>query len=127
MSKEQHALSIRLEFKQGTPFMYIEVTGKLTHKDYEIITPMVEHAIESAEAHNIRLFFDATALTGWEPEAAWDDLKLGIDHSEDFEKIALVGDKRWQAFLVKAGQWFLPGEMEYFKDKQEALSWLDAP
>ncbi len=65
-----------------------------------------------------------TELEGWELRAAWDDFKLGLTYGNKFGKIALFGKKEWMKWASKVGSWFTSGEVKYFEDEKEALTWL---
>ena len=67
---------------------------------------------------------DAAELDGWELRAAWDDFKLGLKHGNHFEKVAIVGNKRWQDLVAKLGSWFIAGEARAFTNMTDALAWL---
>jgi len=124
-SIRRHGLSIGIERMNDRFFLSLKAVGKLTHEDYGIITPMIESALEGVKAPKIKVFVDGTELEGWETRAAWDDFKLGVKHSREFEKIAILGNKRWQELAAKIGSWFLSGESKYFEDAKEALDWLE--
>jgi len=68
---------------------------------------------------------DGTELDGWELRAAWDDFKLGLKHGNEFDKIAIVGNKRWQQMAARVGSWFVSGEARYFDDFDAAVAWLN--
>ncbi|WP_024852102.1 SpoIIAA family protein [Hydrogenovibrio kuenenii] len=125
MTTDIHGLSIGIERIDNQFFMTLTAKGKLTHEDYQLITPMLENAIEGVQQPEINLFVDATELKGWELHAAWDDFKLGIKHGKSFEKIAIYGHKQWQEWAAKTGSWFIGGEAKFFEDKDEALQWLN--
>ncbi len=73
---------------------------------------------------NVKVLIDGTEMEGWELRAAWDDLKLGLKHGKEFEKIAIYGNKHWQEITAKIGVWFMSGEVKYFDDYESALNWL---
>ncbi len=127
MSKhiKRHGLSIGIERINSHFFLTLRVTGKLTHEDYGTITPVIESALESVKEAKIRVFLDASELEGWEARAAWDDFKLGMKHGKGFEKIAILGNKKWQELATKISSWFVSGESKYFEDVNEALRWLE--
>lgn len=56
--------------------------------------------------------------------AAWDDFKLGLKHGNEFDKIAIYGNKKWQEYLSKIASWFISGDVKFFEDANEALEWL---
>jgi hypothetical protein len=126
MKVYRHGISIGLE-KAGsdTFFLTLSVSGKLTHEDYEELTPMLEAALATVHAPKVRVFIDAIELEGWEPRAAWDDLKLGLKHGNEFERIAIFGNRQWQELAAKLGSWFVSGEVKYFEDRDQAFDWLN--
>ncbi|MCW8832578.1 MAG: STAS/SEC14 domain-containing protein, partial [Colwellia sp.] len=73
----------------------------------------------------IKALFDVTEMQGWELRAAWDDFKLGLKHGSEFEKIAIYGNKNWQAIIANIGSWFISGEVEFFEEHQQAVDWLN--
>jgi hypothetical protein len=124
MSVKRHGLSIGIERTEDDFFLSLKAIGKLTHDDYETITPMIESALEGVDHPRIKAIFDGTELEGWELRAAWDDFKIGLKHGSEFEKIAIYGNTRWQEIGAKVGSWFMSGEVKYFDNRDEALDWL---
>jgi hypothetical protein len=124
MNVKKHGLSIGIERIDGSFFLSLKAIGKLTHGDYQMITPLIDSALEGVKDPKINVIVDGTELEGWEPRAAWDDFKLGLKHGREFEKIAIVGNKKWQERIAKVGSWFISGEVKYFESDSEALSWL---
>ena len=124
MNLKTHGLSIGIERLDNDFFLSLKAVGKLTHKDYEIITPIIDAALKGVEKPQIKALFDGTELEGWELRAAWDDFKIGFKHGSEFEKIAIYGNKRWQELSARVGAWFTSGEIKYFEDRDEAINWL---
>lgn len=124
MSVQRHGLSVGMERIEGDFFLSLRVRGKLTHEDYQSMVPILESAIAGVENPRINVFFDATELEGWEPRAAWDDLKLGLKHGREFNRVAMVGHKRWQELATKLGSWFIGGEARFFENEDAAMAWL---
>ena len=120
----RHGLSIGIERVNDNFFLSFKAIGKLTHDDYQTITPMIESALLGVKQPKIKAIFDASRLDGWELRAAWDDFKLGLKHGSEFEKIAIYGNKGWQEMSAKIGSWFISGEVKYFENYDEALAWL---
>ena len=126
MKTKSHGLSIGIERVDDDFFLTIKVLGKLTHADYEVITPMIDSALESVTDPKVKALIDATNLEGWELRAAWDDFKIGLKHGSEFKKVAIVGNKNWQEVAAKVGSWFISGEAKYFEDVEPAVEWLSA-
>jgi len=124
MSTDRHGLSIGIERTNNTFFLSLKITGKLTHEDYEIITPMINSALEGKKNPEIKALVDGTQMEGWELRAAWDDFKIGVQHGSEFKKIAVYGNKNWQEIFAIIRSWFISGEVKYFESYDEAISWL---
>ena len=124
MVYKKHGLSIGLERVDNEFFLSLKAVGKLTHADYDIINPMIESALSEVKEPKVNVLIDGTELEGWELRAAWDDLKLGLKHNNEFDKIALYGNKNWQEMATKIGSWFVSGEMKYFENFADAMKWL---
>ncbi|MEZ5428190.1 MAG: STAS/SEC14 domain-containing protein [Pyrinomonadaceae bacterium] len=124
MTSNRHGLSIGMEKIGNRFFLTIKVIGKLTHKDYGQITPLIDAALESVKDPKINVLFDASEMHGWELRAAWDDFKLGLRHGSEFSKVAVFGHEKWEAWAVKIGSWFFSGEIRYFEDLDQALEWI---
>ena len=126
LNKNQNGISIGIKRVDELFFIKMKLVGKLTHEDYQTITPMIENALHSVEYPNISLLVDATLFEGWSLEAAFDDLKIGLKHNADFKKIAFVGNKSWQEYSIKLTNWFMSGQMEYFEEMNQAIDWLSS-
>jgi hypothetical protein len=125
MTGTRHGLSIGIERVDENFFLSLKAIGKLTHQDYQVITPMIDAAMKEVASAKIKAIFDVTEMQGWELRAAWDDFKLGLHHGSEFEKVAIYGNKHWQEIIANIGSWFISGEVEYFEEYQQALAWLN--
>lgn len=126
MKTQRHGLSIGIERVNNHFLLSLKAQGKLTHHDYETITPMIDAALAEVKDPKVKAIIDGTELEGWEPRAAWDDFKLGLKHGNEFEKIAIYGNKDWQKLAAKVGSWFISGEVKYFENFDDAVSWIQA-
>ena len=65
---------------------------------------------------------------GWEPGAAWDDFHFDTTHADKVEKVAAVGEKTWQKWIMKLGSFFVRDDVKYFDSSQlaEAERWVRA-
>jgi hypothetical protein len=125
MTIRKHGLSIGIERVNDEFFLTLKAVGKLTHKDYEVISPMIDSALEGVKEPKVKVLIDGTELEGWELRAAWDDFKIGLKHGSEFDKIAIYGNKNWQEIAAKVGAWFISGEVKYFDNYGDAFMWLN--
>jgi SpoIIAA-like len=74
----------------------------------------------------VRVLFDLTGLRGWDAGAAWEDLKFGVHHFADIERLAMVGDKTWQHGMAIFCKPFTKATVRYFDHSAaiEARTWL---
>ena len=125
MNITKHGLSIGIERVGSEFFLSLKAVGKLTHEDYETITPMIDAALGEVKEPKVKVLVDGTEMEGWELRAAWDDFKLGLKYGSEFDKIAIYGNKNWQEIAAKIGAWFTSGEVKYFEIYDDALAWLN--
>ncbi len=102
----------------------IRVCGRLSDEDYAKFLPVLEALIKREGP--VSLYVDMEDFEGWEPKAAWDDLKFGVAHDVDFRRIAVVCDKKWIRWMIKLSAVFFAAEMRCFPvtEKQEAMDWI---
>ncbi|WP_193161734.1 SpoIIAA family protein [Microbulbifer hainanensis] len=128
MSKcSRHGISIGVERIDSEFFLYFKAIGRLTHDDYAQITPLIDFALQEVKAPQVKALMDIREFEGWELRAAWDDFKLGLKHGNEFIRVALLGDEKWQKTAARIANWFIAGEVRYFEDHDEALDWLSEP
>lgn len=102
----------------------IAASGRLAHEDYVAMIPVIERQI--AEHGPLSVLADLTGLEGLEARAVLDDFVFGMRHLHDFRRLAVVGDKPWEAWLTSAAAHLTPAEMRYFDTGQaeEAWAWV---
>lgn len=101
--------------------LHIKASGRLTHKDYVELTPEIDRQI--TESGPIRMLLDAEEFEGWDLRAAWDDMVLGIRHWGDFERIAIVGDKKWEERAAWVLDHVWPGEIRFYPVEKVEAAW----
>jgi stage II sporulation SpoAA-like protein len=113
------------EIKDGTILM-VQVSGKLTHADYQQFVPEFERL--QRQHGKLRMLFDMTQFHGWEPAALWDDIKFDVKHFSDIERIAMVGDKAWEKGMAAFCKPFTTAQVKYFDHSAlaDACTWLKA-
>ncbi len=99
-----------------------KLSGKLHDADYKLFVPALETAI--AAAGKIRMFAQFDDFHGWDLHAAWDDMKFGAKHFSDFERIAMVGDKKWEEWMAKVCKPFSKASVKYFDVSEAGAAWV---
>src|SRR5208282_1666449 len=99
----------------------LKLSGKLHDEDYRRFVPLIE-SILTAE-RKVRLFVQFEEFQGWDMHAAWDDFKFALRHYADFERIAMVGDRRWEKWLASVCKPFTKATLNYFDRSQVDAAW----
>jgi len=99
----------------------LKVCGKLHDEDYKQFVPRME-TILTAEG-KVRLFVQCEDFHGWDLHAAWDELKFSLKHYSDFERIAMVGDRKWERWMASLSKPFTWAKVRYFDTTDVAAAW----
>ncbi len=82
--------------------------------------------LKSRQHGKLSMLFDMTDFHGWEAAAMWEDTKFAIKHFADIERLAMVGEKRWQHGIATFCKPFTKAKILYFDhaDDAAAMEWL---
>jgi hypothetical protein len=98
-----------------------KMSGKLQDEDYKNYVPVIEAAV--AQHGKIRLLSLFENFHGWDLYALWDDIKFATKHCFDIERIALVGDKKWEEWMAKVCKPFTMATIKYFDSSELEAAW----
>ena len=112
-----------IEAREGD-LIRIEATGTLTDDDYDRLIPLVDERIE--RHRDVRIVVDMVGLEGLTPGAAIEDARLGVRHAGDVERLAAIGDARWQAWVTRLAEPFVNADVRFFgaDEREAALAWI---
>ena len=118
-------MAATLNERNGGKVLEVQVSGKLTHADYQRFIPAFERLVK--QHGTIRLLFEMADFHGWDAGALWDDIKFDLKHFADIERLAMVGDKKWENGMSAFCRPFTTAKIRYFDSAtiQEARAWLD--
>ena len=116
-------MAIELREKNGGE-LEVLVTGKLVKEDYDALVPTVDRAIE--RYGKIRMLIVMHDFHGWTASAFWEDTKFGARHFRDIERLAMVGETKWQHGMTVFCKPFTTATVRYFDHDQieAARAWL---
>lgn len=107
--------------------LVLQVSGKISKQDLLQLDPELHQRRNSpGPSHMVMILED---FAGYESLGAlWTDLKMDIAHKDDFQKIAVIGGKRWQRGFSKVADLISGSEIKWFDnmDKAAAIDWVNS-
>lgn len=102
----------------------VELTGKLSKEAYAHFVPLTERRIE--QFGKVSMLVVMHDFHGWDAGAVWADIKFDIKHFRDIERLAIVGDSKWEQGMAAFCRPFTTATIKYFDLSQlgEAREWI---
>jgi hypothetical protein len=117
-------MSLELSEQDDGRIVFVRVSGKLVKEDYERFVPEVERLI--AVHGKVRVLFEMHDFHGWAADALWEDIKFDVRHFNDIERLAMVGEKKWQQWMSSFCRPFTKARIRYFESHEadKAREWI---
>ena len=103
----------------------VDLHGKLTRRDYDLVVPRTERLIR--QHGRIRILVTMHDFEGWNAGALWEDVKWEAKHFNHIERLAVVGEKTWHRWMAGFCKPFTTARVHYFTFDQldAARAWLN--
>ena len=104
----------------------VKIMGEFKKTESDYLQSIAESIIK--QRGKIKILIILEDFQGWERGADWGDITFAIEHDDDIEKMAIVGDEEWKdlvfAFLAQP---LRKAQIEYFDSTriEEATAWLE--
>jgi len=120
-------MSVKLIERNDGKILEVQVSGKLVAEDYEQFVPRFEQLLK--QHGMLRMLVEMSDFHGWEGKALWDDIKFDVKHFNDIDRVAMVGESKWQQWMATFCKPFTTAKVRYFDkaDTTQALAWLQEP
>lgn len=118
-------MPVELIEQNGGKLLVVRLTGKLVKEDYDHFVPTVERL---AKQHGrIRMLVEMHDFHGWTAGALWEDIKFDLKHFSDIERLALVGETKWEKGMAAFCKPFTTAKVRYFDQSAtaEVRTWLE--
>lgn len=104
-------------------FLAFKLSGKLHDEDYKQFMPLIQAAADKGKLH---LLVEMENFEGWDLPALWDDMQLDAHYGKQIERLAVIGDKKWEQWMTKICRPFTSARVEYFdaQGAQGAWAWV---
>ncbi|QDS91491.1 hypothetical protein FF011L_02210 [Roseimaritima multifibrata] len=102
----------------------LSLTGKLSSEAYEEFVPVIEAQI--AAHGKVRMLVVMHDFHGWDASALWADTKFAMKHFKDIERLAIVGETKWEKGMATFCKPFTTASIKYFDHAKidDARAWL---
>lgn len=119
-------MSESIEILSRAKLLHVKVTGKLTKESYQEFAPLVDELV--AEYGKLQILFEMHDFHGWTAGAIWEDMKFDYQHWKDIQRLAIVGESKWEEGMAVFCKPFTSAKIQYFDHSRinEAKSWLES-
>lgn len=102
----------------------MKVSGNLSKEDYQTLNPRIEEKIR--QHGKINMLFELEDVDAAGIGSMWEELKFDTKHSDDVNKIAVVGDQTSENVLANIKKPMTSAETKFFekKDRDAAIQWV---
>jgi hypothetical protein len=113
-----------IEIAATDDMLEVQVTGKLTKESYQQLVPVVDQQIK--DHGKLRILFEMHDFHGWTAGALWEDMKFDLKHWKDIERLAIVGESKWEKGMASFCKPFTTAKIKYFEpnELEAARAWV---
>lgn len=103
----------------------VHVSEKLIADDYKRFVPEFARLVK--KHGKLDVLFEMNDFHGWSAGALWEDTKFALHHFNGIERLAIVGEKKWQKGLASFSKPFTKATVRYFDHTEtfKARKWFD--
>jgi hypothetical protein len=114
-------MPVKFEDEDEGKVLAVQVSGKLTTADYVYFVPEFERLVRLNG--KLRVRFDLAGFAGWEAGALWEGIKFNVKHFADIERIALIGETKWEEGMATFCKPFTKAQIRCFDHARTAEAW----
>jgi len=117
-------MPVELKEMDGGRILEVHATGRLAASDYRNLMPTFDRL--KRQHGPLRVLFELHDFHGWTPGGLWEDLKFDTKHFADIDRLAVVGETKWQEGMAKFCRPFTTAQIRFFgpEQSQAANEWL---
>ena len=115
---------IQLEEASAGKIVTLKFKKQLDKEDYDEFVPRIEGLMEGGS--KIRLVVELLDFEGWTAGALWEDTKFAARHFNDIDRLAVVGEARWEVGITVFVKPFTNAQVRYFDPAavDQARQWV---
>lgn len=120
-------MTIKLIPHKPDKIVGLNIDGRIEAEDIDRVVESIEKKFKQGE--KLRIYAEVNNWSGMSLEAFIKDLKFSLQHFQDFEKEAIVSDRRWLESLAAVGNTLFSSiEVKHFTfaERDKALEWINS-
>ena len=105
--------------------LQVKIKGVLAKAELDRIQGVAVEMIEREGKINTLVLLED--FQGWEKAGDWEEMSFAYEHDKDIEKMAMVGDPKWELQALSfAGKPYTSKKVEFFDTSRldEARAWI---
>lgn len=117
-------MSVVISTDADGKLLTVRVSGKLEKEDYERFGPEIDRLVE--QHGKLRILVETEDFHGWNAGGLWEDIKFSAHHFNHIERLAIVGEKKWEKGMAVFCKPFTTASVKYFDktEQAEAQRWI---
>lgn len=118
-------MSVEVKQWADSPVVEVYLSGKLTKEDYLHFVPILEQQIKVHK--KLHLYVQMHDFAGWTAGALWQDVMFDFRHLRDIDRLAIVGESKWEQGMSIFCKPFTTAMVRYFdiSKQAEAHAWVE--
>ncbi len=114
---------ITIETHTDESIIAIKASETLSKKDFNKLAPALKDFIKLNQHPHLLMVLER--FRGWDDKASfWEDLKLDAEFIGEFDRIAIVGETKWQKWGTNLLDSLTNNELRFFDIKNADGAWL---
>ena len=116
---------IRIQTHQESGIIAIKASEKLNQQDFDKLAPKLREFINSNQKPQLLMILER--FKGWEDvNSFWKDLKLDAEFIGKFNRIAIIGQSKWQKWATNLLDTLTKEKLKFFgiQNADNAWAWL---
>ena len=105
-------------------FVAYRINDKITGSEFNEIASTLETEIKSKG--KLKMLVEIDHMNFPAPGVVWEYLKFAYRNAKNFERFAVMGDKKWEKWWIEAADKMTSTECRYFdvSEKEQAWDWI---
>jgi len=118
-------MSVQIITHKPDHIIGLEIDGWIEAEDIDRVVELIEQRLDTGE--RLRIYAQVNNWSGMSLSAFVKDLKFSLQHFKDFEKEAIISDRKWlESLAVVGNKLFSSLEVKHFtlEEKDQAWKWV---